>query len=228
MFSALLAVSALAASVAAQSHTSLSPAQITHVITVANNASATNGSNVFTPQVVNASLGETVMFNFTQGNHSATQSEFATPCIPAHETNISVNGFDSGIRPAGNGTAITQLIVIMNPDIVNTTLWFYDVNTCGIGGVGVINPGNVSATLQTIDGFTRNAERLNGTGAESSSSAAPSSTGGSSGSSGTSSGGGSSGSGSGGSDNTSAAAAMRVVPAAVLVLALVAGGALIV
>ncbi|KAF7319524.1 hypothetical protein HMN09_00291800 [Mycena chlorophos] len=227
MFSALLAVSALAASVAAQSHTSLSPAQITHVITVANNASATNGSNVFTPQVVNASLGETVLFNFTQGNHSATQSEFATPCIPAHDTNITVNGFDSGIRPAGNGTAITQLVVIMNPDIVNTTLWFYDVNTCGIGGVGVINPGNVSATLQTIDGFTRNAERLNGTGA-SSSSAAPSSTGGSSGSSGTSSGGGSSGSGSGGSDNTSAAAAMRVVPAAVLVLALIAGGALIV
>ncbi|KAF7362233.1 hypothetical protein MVEN_00569500 [Mycena venus] len=160
----LLAVFGLVGLVAGQSSTSLAPAQITHVITVRNNLTATNGTAVFDPQVVNANLGETVLFNFTQGNHSATQSTFAAPCIPAHLTNVTINGFDTSLRPAGNGTSITDFRIIMNADIVNTTLWYYDQTTCGIGGVGVINPGNVSATLQTIDGFVRNAIRLNGTG----------------------------------------------------------------
>ncbi|KAJ6631570.1 hypothetical protein B0H10DRAFT_500795 [Mycena sp. CBHHK59/15] len=171
MRSALLvaALTALASCAAAQSSSASAPAAlITHVITVANNKSATNGSAVFTPSVVNASLGETVMFNFTQGNHSATQSTFTSPCIPAHQTNTTINGFNTDLRNAGNGTAVTQYIIIMNPDIVNSTLWFYDQNTCGIGGVGVINAGNVSATWQPYDAFVRNAIRLNGTGATSS------------------------------------------------------------
>ncbi|KAJ6593493.1 hypothetical protein B0H19DRAFT_1365566 [Mycena capillaripes] len=208
----LLAVFALAGGVAAQSSTSLAPAQITHVVTVANNLTADNATNVFTPQVINAKLGETVFFNFTQGNHSATQSDFATPCIPIHDTNSTINGFDTNIRPAGNGTSITSFIIIMNPDIVNNTLWFYDETTCGIGGVGVINPGNVSATLQTIDGFTRNAVRLNGTAT--SSSATPSSTGGTS--SGTGSGGDGNSTGSGGSGGSDTGAASRLVPALAL------------
>ncbi|KAK7057555.1 hypothetical protein R3P38DRAFT_2680375 [Favolaschia claudopus] len=223
MFYAALTISALAGFVAGQSSVSLSPAQVTHVVTVANNASATNGSAVFTPQVINAKLGETVLFNFTQGNHSATQSTFAVPCVPAHDTNVTINGFDSGIRPAGNFSAITELRVIMNPDIVNTTLWFFDATTCGIGGVGVINPGNVSATLETIDGFERNAVRLNGTGADASSSASasgPSATN----SDGTSSGNTQTGSG-GNGGNTGAA--IRVVPAAALTVALLGGAALI-
>ena len=43
---------------------------------------------------------------------------------------------------------------------VNQTFWFFDYNTCGIGGVGAIN-FNTSST-ETLDGFVRNAERLNG------------------------------------------------------------------
>ncbi|KAJ6497691.1 Le.flp1-like protein [Mycena sanguinolenta] len=222
----LLAVSALVSLVAAQSSTTTSAATVvTHVVTVANNQSATNGTSVFTPQVVNASLGDIVFFNFTQGNHSATQSDFATPCIPLHDTNVTLNGFDTGIRPAGNGTSVTNFVVVMNPDIVNTTIWFYDQTTCGIGGVGVINPGNVSATLQTIDGFVRNAERLNGTGAKSSSVAAPSATGGAATNpSSTSS---QTGSGAGGG-NTGAAAPLRFVPATAIVVLMALGAALVV
>ena len=84
----------------------------------------------------------------TQGNHSAIQSEFATPCIPAHDTNITVNGFNSGFRDAGNGTAITNLPVTISD---NSTIWFYDANTCAQGGVGGINV-NESST-ETLDGF---------------------------------------------------------------------------
>ncbi|KAF7296081.1 hypothetical protein MKEN_01423200 [Mycena kentingensis (nom. inval.)] len=206
MFSALLVLALGIAQVVAQSSTSLSPAQITHYVVVANNVSATNGSAVFTPHVVNASLGETVIFNFTNGTHSATQSTFASPCIPAHDTNVTINGFDTGLRPANNGTSVTDYRIIMNPDIADTPLWFYDRATCGIGGVGVINVGNVTATWQPYDAFVRNAMRLNGTATTTSAKASA-----------TASSGTSSGDGSGdGSEDTGAAAVVRVGPLGVV------------
>jgi hypothetical protein len=116
----------------------------------------------------------------TNGTHSATQSTFASPCIPAHDANVTINGFDSGMRPAGNGTAITSLPVPITPQIANTTIWFYDRAACGGGAVGVINANDSS--LQTLAGFQRNAMRLNGTATTSS--AHPSATGHSGGSSG--------------------------------------------
>lgn len=88
----------------------------------------------------------------TNGNHTATQSTFDSPCIPAHETNVSINGFDSGFRYTEPGTAGTILSVPIIEQNVNQTFWFYDYNTCGEGGVGVIN-GNESSS-QTLAGFT--------------------------------------------------------------------------
>ncbi|KAJ6589839.1 hypothetical protein DFH09DRAFT_1425266 [Mycena vulgaris] len=144
---AVLALStALVDSAAAQSSASASASAaapaVTHVITVSNNRTATNGTNVFTPQMVNVSLFDTVFFNFTQGSHSATQSTFAVPCIPVHLTNSTINGFDTALRPVGNGTSVTNFQIVMTPDIVNSTLWFFDQATCDIGGIGIINAGN--------------------------------------------------------------------------------------
>ena len=85
----------------------------------------------------------------TQDNHTATQSTFASPCIPAHDTNITINGFDSSFRDTVNGTAITTLAVPITDN--TTTIWFFDFNTCAEGGVGGINV-NESSTA-TLDGF---------------------------------------------------------------------------
>ncbi|OCH90589.1 hypothetical protein OBBRIDRAFT_793143 [Obba rivulosa] len=145
------------------------------IITVGGNTT-TNGSLVFQPQEVHAELGDAVIFNFTLGNHTATESSFAQPCTPINESITPMNGFDSNFRLAGNGSNPSILPVPILIQNVNTTFWFYDVNTCGEGGVGVIN-ANDSST-ETLAGFVRNAIRLNGTNATSSS-AAPSSTGGS-------------------------------------------------
>src|SRR5882757_2658154 len=88
-------------------------------------------------------------YTVTQGNHTATQSTFSSPCIPAHDTDSTINGFDSSPRDTNNGTSVTTLVVtITNP---NTTIWFYDLNTCALGGVGGINI-NTSST-QTLLGF---------------------------------------------------------------------------
>ncbi|OBZ69566.1 hypothetical protein A0H81_10266 [Grifola frondosa] len=158
------------------------------VITVGHNTTD-NATTVFEPAEVHADIGDTVTFNFTLGNHTATQSTFGAPCVPIHDTNSTINGFDSMFRDTVNGTAITTLPVSI---IDNSTLWFFDFNTCGDGGVGVIN-ANDSSTA-TLAGFQvrplrssrslgradmaaqRNAIRLNGTASQTSSSASPSST----------------------------------------------------
>ncbi|KAL0955877.1 hypothetical protein HGRIS_002076 [Hohenbuehelia grisea] len=132
-----------------------------------------DASAVFTPQRVTAKVGDTVWFNFTHGNHTATQSTFAAPCIRAHDSNITINGFDSGFRDAGNAQAVTNLPVPILVQNVNEPMWFFDWNTCADGGVGVIN--NDESSNETVAGFQRNAARLNGTESLSSSSSASSS-----------------------------------------------------
>ncbi|KAL1743755.1 Le.flp1-like protein [Schizophyllum fasciatum] len=132
-----------------------------------------NASAVFQPQQVTAKLNDIVFFNFTQGNHTVTQSLFASPCIPANAANSTINGFDSGFRDAGNGTAITELSVPITEQIENQTLWFFDYNTCGEGGVGGINVND--SDWENLEAFTRNAERLNGSDSDTSSSSSSSS-----------------------------------------------------
>jgi len=86
------------------------------------------------------------------GNHTATESTFDNPCIPAHDTDASINGFNSGFRntqPGTSGSILAVPIIIQN---VNHTFWFYDYNTCGEGGVGVINSNESSG--KTLAGFT--------------------------------------------------------------------------
>ncbi|CAL1711583.1 unnamed protein product [Somion occarium] len=120
-----------------------------------------NATAVFNPAQVFAKLNDIVVFNFTEGNHTATQSTFSSPCIPASLTDSTINGFNSGFRDTVNGTAITIQSVPITPDLVNTTIWFFDFHTCAQGGVGGININDSST--ETLDGFVRNAIRLNGT-----------------------------------------------------------------
>ncbi|KAF8891804.1 hypothetical protein BD779DRAFT_1513239 [Infundibulicybe gibba] len=136
----------------------------TVVINVGHNTTD-NATAVFDPPTVNAEKDDVVMFNFTLGNHTVTQSSFASPCIPLHITNSTVNSFDSGFRDAGNATAITSLTIPIFDN--TTTIWFYDANTCSLGGVGGINLN--TSNDETLDGFVRNAIRLNGTAPPSSS-----------------------------------------------------------
>ncbi|KAJ8520484.1 hypothetical protein ONZ45_g2714 [Pleurotus djamor] len=140
------------------------------VVTVQVGANRTNdATQVFTPQVVEANAGDTVRFNFTNGNHSVTQSSFEFPCRPIHEQDPTINGFNSDFRPTNNGTAITTLDVQIQND---APIYFYDANTCGDGGVGSINLNETSG--KTLTGFEQNAQRFNGTPVSTSSSSSAS------------------------------------------------------
>ena len=96
----------------------------------------------------------------TNGNHTATESTFSSPCIPAHETDNTINGFDSGFRDTQPGTAGSILSVPILIQNENHTFWFFDYNTCGQGGVGVIN--NNESSSETLVGFTVGVSMLYG------------------------------------------------------------------
>ncbi|KAJ7594908.1 hypothetical protein C8J56DRAFT_821970 [Mycena floridula] len=105
-----------------------------------------NATTIFQPEIITASVGDVVTFDFTAGNHTATQSKFAVPCVSAPD------GFQSNFH--SNGT--------FNFTVKDTKpVWFFDFNTCALGGVGGINVNQSSN--ETIQGFVRNAIRLNGT-----------------------------------------------------------------
>jgi len=140
----------------------------TVTVVVGGNGTTQDASLIFQPQEVQADVGDFVQFNFTNGTHSVVQSTFAAPCVPIHVTNSTINGFDSGLRNADNGTANTTLIIEVKETGPNTTIWFYDLWGCAQGGVGGINVNDSDS--QNLAAFVRNAKRLNGTGGSTSSS----------------------------------------------------------
>ncbi|KAH9064239.1 hypothetical protein EDB87DRAFT_1392520 [Lactarius vividus] len=99
------------------------------------------GSTIYTPNNINASVGDTVQFTFNPKNHSVTQSTFASPCAP-----IS-GGFDSGFNPVAVGTASTFPIFNITVNDTNP-IWVYcrqgentPASHCGKGMVFAVNPG---------------------------------------------------------------------------------------
>ena len=63
------------------------------------------GGLKFDPQFVDAPANSVVTFNFVGGNHSVSQSSFATPCEPVD------GGFSSGFVPVGNNTGSWNLTI---------------------------------------------------------------------------------------------------------------------
>jgi hypothetical protein len=89
----------------------------------------------------------------THGNHSVTQSTFAAPCVPAHLANVTMNGFDSGMRAAVNGTAGIILSVPITPDLANTkTLWGFQCNAIRLDGTAPTSSHSASHLTSTSGG----------------------------------------------------------------------------
>lgn len=69
-------------------------AQATHTVVVGGAA-----GKVYTPETVNAAIGDMIVFNFEMANHTLTQSAFTTPC-----EKLATGGMDSGFVPNVNNT----------------------------------------------------------------------------------------------------------------------------
>ncbi|KAF4119423.1 hypothetical protein GMORB2_4765 [Geosmithia morbida] len=91
---------------------------------------------VYIPDQLNdVPVGDMVIFQFMQQNHTVTQSSFATPCDPLD------GGLDTGFQPNADNAVSPPPQVAMQ---VTTTepLWFYckQMGHCGKGMVFSINP----------------------------------------------------------------------------------------
>jgi hypothetical protein len=92
------------------------------------------GDLTFTPNIILASIGDTITFDFVSGNNSVTQSTFAAPC-----TSFSDSGIDSGFVPAvDNVTSFPRFSLT----VTSSPLWFYcrQIHHCASGMVFAVNP----------------------------------------------------------------------------------------
>jgi plastocyanin len=84
----------------------------THLVDV-----GTGQGFAYNPSQLNASIGDTVRFNFLGRNHSVTQSDLTSPCTYN-------GGFDTGLNQF-NPLNITGKFLVDYQVNVSTPLWFY-------------------------------------------------------------------------------------------------------
>jgi len=134
-----------------------------------------NGQLAYDPPHVSAQPRDTIVFQFHQKNHSASQSSFSDPCRKLQFTSTTGQvGFDSGFMPVpANATVFPTFNITVND---TAPIWVYcrQANHCGSGMVFAINtdesgPDNFAA-------FQSLAEQINGTGTTTNSSSAGSTT----------------------------------------------------
>ncbi|EPT04198.1 hypothetical protein FOMPIDRAFT_1113904 [Fomitopsis schrenkii] len=143
-----------------------------------------DGELTFSPANITAEPRDTVIFEFHQKNHTATQSSFADPCRALTDASSGkVVAIDSGFMPvAADATEFPTFNVTVN-DTAPT--WFYckqhfpnGTSHCGAGMVFAINA--VADSNRSFAAFQELAIQLNGTGSGSASGsgsgASPSST----------------------------------------------------
>jgi len=160
---------ATATSSGASSTSSSTGSGTNHMVTV-----GAGGALTYNPSNLNASVGDTITFQFAAKNHSATQSSFANPCKKlALTASNGQSGFDSGFNPVANGSAtFPQFTVTVND---TNPIWVYCAQT-GHCAQGMVFAANAPATGNTFDAFQQAAKSSNSSSSASASS--PSSTGG--------------------------------------------------
>jgi plastocyanin len=122
----------------------------THTVVVGGSAGL-----VYTPDTIEAAIGDTVIFTFMSNNHTATQSAFTTPCEKL------TGGMDSGFMPNINNTVSPAPQMAMQVTVA-TPIWFYcrQSGHCGKGMTFSINP----TANKTQAMFEQMAIAQNGTG----------------------------------------------------------------
>jgi len=122
----------------------------THTVTVGGSAGL-----VYSPDTIEAAIGDMVIFTFLEQNHTATQSAFTTPC------EALAGGMDSGFMPNVNSSVNPAPQMAMQVTVA-TPLWFYckQKGHCGKGMTFSINP----TQNKTQAMFQQMAIAQNGTG----------------------------------------------------------------
>lgn len=104
----------------------------------------------FDPSVIHPQAGDSIVFEFRSGTHSAVQSSFDNPCV-------GNGGFNSGVFTVSDDLGVDAPGLPIARLIVNGTesLWFFDEagGLCHSGAVLAVNP--TSAQTEVV--FKENA-----------------------------------------------------------------------
>jgi plastocyanin len=116
----------------------------THHVTVGR-----EGSLSFTPDRLNANIGDRIIFNFHSVNHPLTQSSLEAPCSSIHQFDTGFIEFNSDDR---NDLSVGLTVNTLEPQ------WYYcrqrrAISHCHAGMIFALNPGN------QMDQFRKNAKR---------------------------------------------------------------------
>lgn len=111
----------------------------------------------FNPNSVTAAVGDIVQFQFSNGNHTATQSSLEAPCTPLG------GGINSGHIPfaAGQTDVGTFSMVVSNTDPI-----FMFCSTgphCQLGQVMIINPTGAQQVLDFVKAAQGTTKSVEGT-----------------------------------------------------------------
>lgn len=130
-------------------------AAATHTVTVGGSPGL-----VYSPDTIEAAVGDMVLFTFMSQNHTVTQSAFTSPCVKL----AGGQGLDSGFMPNPNNT-VSPPPQIMMQVLVSTPTWYYcrQKGHCGQGMTFSINP----TANKTQADFAQMAIAQNGTGSAS-------------------------------------------------------------
>lgn len=99
-----------------------------------------NGDLKFSPEELDAAVGDKVQFQFYPLDHSVARSNFANPCVPLDPATANgTSGFFSGFMPVKQTDTFMPTFTI----VVNDTapIWYYCATGkhCEAGMAGVIN-----------------------------------------------------------------------------------------
>ncbi|KAI5864877.1 hypothetical protein GGS23DRAFT_562234 [Durotheca rogersii] len=117
--------------------------------------------DVFVPNVVTAAVGDIIQFQFSNGNHTVTESTLEAPCRPLQATDPTA--IHSGHIPFQDGQTT---VGTFNMPITSTkTLFLYCATGphCQLGQVLVVNPTNDQQIVDYAKGSAAAAENIDGT-----------------------------------------------------------------
>lgn len=109
------------------------------IITIVVGSTVRNKSLAFTPADVKAAPGDILQFQFSQINHTVTQSTFNEPCRPIQQSNPTAAGIHSGfIAVTANSTTVQTFDVPIN-DTKPLFIYCAQGPHCQLGMVMVVN-----------------------------------------------------------------------------------------
>lgn len=132
-----------------------------HVVKVGADGMNKTG-NFYSPDKIKVATGDQVQFQFWEGNHTVTQSNFDDPCVPISRSNASATAFSSGFMPAAASKAKGEIPVFTITIQDASPLWFYcgQARHCQGGMIMSINENpsaNATRTLENLKARAANA-----------------------------------------------------------------------